>query len=343
MAAMNTLAYPVSSNPDSQAGLIDRFGRRISYLRVSVTDRCDLRCHYCLPAKFSGFEVPSHWLSFDEIERVVAAFVRAGVGRVRLTGGEPLMRKGLPDLVGRLAALDGLDDLSLSTNGTQLRRYAAPLKAAGLQRMNLSLDSLNRACIQQITGKDSLASVLDGLQAAKQAGISPIKVNMVVMQGINAHEVRQMAEFCIEQGLILRMIEEMPMGQTGSARGQLTLDSIRQELVAHFDLRPSVSELGGGPARYWESQDGRAVIGFITPMSQHFCASCNRIRLAVDGTLYLCLGQQHQLGLREPLRQGISDDGLDNLLREAIELKPERHEFIEQPHKIVRFMAQTGG
>ncbi|MBT2867125.1 GTP 3',8-cyclase MoaA [Chromobacterium violaceum] len=323
--------------------LIDRFGRAIEYLRLSVTDRCDLRCSYCLPKGFKHFEEPENWLTFDEIERVVAAFARLGTRRVRLTGGEPLLRRNLPQLAARLSALPGLDDLSLTTNGTQLSRQAAELHAAGVRRINLSLDSLRRDCVEEITGSDSLPKVLDGLMAAKKAGFAPIKINMVAMRGVNEQDIEAMTAFCIEHGFILRLIEAMPMGDTGRAAHYLDLQPVLRRLCAQFDLVEQARTLGGGPARYWSSRDGGFSLGVITPISQHFCATCNRVRLSVDGTLYMCLGQEEKMELRPLLRAGIDDAGLEAALREAIELKPERHEFREQPQKLVRFMSMTGG
>lgn len=323
--------------------LRDRFGRSIEYLRLSVTDRCDLRCSYCIPKGFRGFEEPEHWLTFDEIERLLAAFVRLGTSRIRMTGGEPLLRRDLPLLAGRLAALPGLRDLSLSTNATQLARHAVALKAAGVGRINVSLDSLDRACMEKITGRDSLAPILAGLRAGKAAGFSPIKINMVAMRGVNEDQIDDMVEFCIEQEFILRLIEAMPMGATGRDTAFLDLGPIQARLQRKFALVPQAAELGGGPARYLSTPDGRSSIGFITPMSQHFCASCNRVRLAVDGTLYLCLGQEEKFAFRPLLRGGASDAELEAAIRAAIELKPQQHDFRAQPGKIVRFMAQTGG
>ncbi len=323
--------------------LIDRFGRVIEYVRVSVTDRCDLRCFYCLPQGFHDFEEPDHWLTFDEVERVVGAFTRLGVSRIRLTGGEPLVRKGLPDLAGRLAALPGLDDLSLSTNATQLARHARTLRAAGISRINVSLDSLDADRFHDIT-KGDLHKVLGGLMAAKEAGFSPIKINMVAMKGINEDEIDAMVEFCAEHGFTLRLIETMPMGDTGrkATDHYLDLQLVRQRLAEKFDLIPGVMP-GGGPARYVQVAGTDLTIGFITPISQHFCESCNRVRLAVDGTLYMCLGQEHNVEMRPLLRDGASDAELEQAIRDAIEIKPERHEFREQPAKLVRLMARTGG
>jgi cyclic pyranopterin phosphate synthase len=325
------------------AMLVDRFGRSIDYVRLSVTDRCDLRCSYCMPKGFRGFEEPKDWLTFDEIERLLGVFVRLGTRRVRLTGGEPLLRRKLPELAQRLSALPGLQDLSLSTNATQLGKHATALRAAGVDRINVSLDSLDRACMQQITGRDSLQPILDGLMAGKAAGFDPIKINMVAMRGINDGQIEAMAAFCIEQQFILRLIEAMPMGSTGRNASYMPLAPVRERLAARFDLVPQALELGGGPARYLATRDGRSSIGFITPMSQHFCATCNRVRLSVDGTLYLCLGQEQQFAFRPLLRDGASDAELEAALRAAIELKPQQHDFNTQPDKIVRFMAQTGG
>ena len=323
--------------------LSDRFGRSIDYLRLSVTDRCDLRCSYCLPKGFRGFEEPADWLTFDEIERLLAAFARLGTSHVRLTGGEPLLRRNLPQLAARLAALPGISDLSLSTNATRLAQHAVALRQAGVSRINVSLDSLDRACMEKITGRDSLPQILDGLMAGKAAGFEPIKINMVALQGVNEHEIDAMVAFCIRHGFILRLIEAMPMGATGRDAAYLDLGPVQARLQARFGLLPQASEIGGGPARYLATPDGSASIGFITPLSQHFCASCNRVRLAVDGTLYLCLGQEEKFEFRPLLRDNASDAELEAAIRCAIELKPQQHEFREQPGKIVRFMAQTGG
>ncbi len=323
--------------------LSDRFGRTIDYLRISVTDRCDLRCTYCIPKGFKGFEEPSNWLTFDEITRVVAAFSRLGTRRFRLTGGEPLLRRNLPALAASLSALDGVDDLSLTTNATQLSLQAQALRDAGVNRINVSLDSLRDDCVSRITGSDCLDKVLGGLASASQAGFDSIKINMVPMQGVNDGDIEAMVAFCIEHGFILRLIEAMPMGSTGQHTAGLDLQKLLAQLQPRFGLLPSDQPLGGGPARYWRTPDGRFTLGLITPISQHFCASCNRVRLSVDGTLYMCLGQEERFELRPLLRAGCSDAELEAAIRDAIELKPEKHEFLEQPTRIVRFMSMTGG
>ncbi|MGD8630961.1 MAG: GTP 3',8-cyclase MoaA [Gammaproteobacteria bacterium] len=324
-------------------GLFDPYGRRVEYLRLSVADKCNLRCFYCLPEGFRDFEEPDNWLRFDEIERVVAAFAGLGVKRIRLTGGEPLVRRDLPRLAARLAALPGVEDLSLSTNATLLQRHAGELRQAGVSRINVSLDSLRPGRFKDITG-GSLAPVLAGLQAAKSAGFAPIKINMLALRDINDDEFEDMVEFCIEHDFTLRFIETMPVGSTGRAAGNhyLDLQTVRQRLARRFELLPGVMS-GGGPARYVQVSGTDLRIGFITPISQHFCATCNRVRLAVDGTLYLCLGQDHQYPLRPLLRRGISDAGLQDAIIEALALKPERHEFRDKPGQVVRFMSMTGG
>lgn len=322
--------------------LIDSYGRQIQYLRLSVTDRCDLRCSYCMPAGFRDFEDCANWLSFDEIERVVAAFARLGLERIRLTGGEPLLRKNLPKLAARLSALPGITDLSLSTNGTQLAKHAGALRAAGVSRLNVSLDSLNQARFATITRRDVLGRVLDGLTVARAEGFAPIKINMVAMDGTSDAEIDAMVAFCMEHHFVLRLIEVMPVGETGRRTAAVDLGPVQQRLRARFGLVDGIVA-GAGPARYLVSPDGSCKIGFITPISQHFCETCNRVRLSVDGTLYLCLGKNDQADVRGPLRAGCSDDELDALLLDAIRRKPLRHEFREQPAQVVRFMSSTGG
>jgi len=324
--------------------LIDSFHRPIHYVRLSVTDRCDLRCSYCLPQGFRDFEDPEHWLTFPEIELVIRAFTELGVQRVRITGGEPLSRGRLPELITRLACLPGLTDLSLSTNATRLHKQAMALKAAGIHRLNVSLDSLDPERFSEITGGGDLHQVLDGLRTAKDAGFSPIKINMVVMKGINDAEIPAMVQFCIDQGFTLRFIETMPVGDTGrhASERYLDLQEVRRALEREFTLLPATMP-GGGPARYVQVAGTDLRIGFITPLSQHFCETCNRVRVAVDGTLFTCLGQNDQTALRPLLRAGATLEQLKATLRDAIARKPERHEFATAPQKVVRFMSYTGG
>jgi cyclic pyranopterin phosphate synthase len=324
-------------------GLIDPFGRRIEYVRLSVTDRCDLRCQYCMPVGFKDFEEPEHWLTHDEIERVIRAFGELGTRRVRITGGEPLVRNQLPELAARLAALPGIKDLSLSTNATRLDKHAEALYRAGVRRINVSLDTLKPERFKAIT-QGKLDKVINGLMAARRAGFFPIKINMVVMKGINDDEVQDMVDFCIEHDFTLRFIETMPVGDTGrdASNQYISLQEVKTRLAEQYDLLPGVMP-GGGPARYVQVAGTDLRIGFITPISQHFCETCNRVRLSVDGTLYMCLGQEESYPLRPLLRAGISDEELQQHIIKAIALKPERHEFNEKPEQVVRFMSMTGG
>ena len=323
--------------------LTDPYHRRIEYVRLSVTDRCDLRCHYCMPEGFRDFEAPDDWLTFDEIERVIRAFSELGTRRVRLTGGEPLVRRDLPVLANRLAALPGIEDLSLSTNATRLARHAVELQQAGISRINVSLDTLRADRFRAIT-QGKLDKVIAGLMAAREAGFAPIKINMVVMRGVNDDEVNDMVEFCLQHDFTLRFIETMPVGATGRSATDhyISLQDVKARLARDYELIPGAVP-GGGPARYVQVAGTDLRIGFITPMSQHFCDTCNRVRLSVEGTLYLCLGQNDKYELRPLLRAGISDDELQQHIIRAIALKPERHDFNDQPGTVVRFMSMTGG
>ena len=321
--------------------LVDRFGRRIEYLRLSVTDRCDLRCAYCIPEGFKGFEEPEHWLTFDEIERLMRLFAGLGLKRLRLTGGEPLLRRNIVELSRRLAAIPGIEDLSISTNATQLAEMAGELKTAGVTRLNVSLDSLRPEGVEKINGRPVLDKILAGLDAGRVAGFSPIKVNMVAMRE-NADEIDAIVAYCMDKGFVLRLIEVMPMGDTARKMGYVDLHPVKAQLKRRFGLVDTVMP-GGGPARYLGTPDGRFTVGFITPISQHFCETCNRVRLTVDGTLHLCLGQEERMDFRALMRGGAGDAEIIEAIRRAIDLKPERHEFSEAPQKLVRFMNMTGG
>jgi cyclic pyranopterin phosphate synthase len=321
--------------------LVDRFGRRIEYLRLSVTDRCDLRCAYCIPEGFKGFEEPAHWLDFDELERLIRLFAGLGLKRLRLTGGEPLLRRNIVDLSRRLAAIPGIDDLSLSTNATRLAEMAEDLKRAGVTRLNVSLDSLRPEGVEKINGRPVLDKILAGLDAGRAAGFRPIKVNMVAMRE-NADEIDDIVAYCMDKGFVLRLIEVMPMGDTARKMGYVDLQPVKARLKARFNLIDTVMP-GGGPARYLGTADGRFSVGFITPISQHFCETCNRVRLTVDGVLHLCLGQEERMDFRALMRGGATDAEIVDAIRRAIDLKPERHDFVEAPQKLVRFMNMTGG
>lgn len=323
--------------------LTDSFGRRVEYIRLSVTDQCDLRCFYCLPKGYKSKPEPQQWLNFEEIERVIARFASLGVHHVRITGGEPLLRKNLTDLLGRLKKIPGIEDLSLSTNAVRLDKMADQLKQSGVSRINVSLDSLQADRFKKITG-GKLQKVLNGLYAAKSAGLRPVKINMLLMKGINDDEVFDMVDYCIVNNFTLRFIETMPMGVTGqsASRYYVSLATIKEKLSNRYSLIPSVMP-GGGPARYARIGGTDTMIGFITPMSQHFCDTCNRVRLSADGSIYLCLGQNDVVPLRQVLRSGISDSELTQIIHQAILSKPLKHTFTNSPQQMVRFMAHTGG
>ena len=322
--------------------LVDSFGRRIDYLRLSVTDRCDLRCSYCMPSEFKDYEDPVHWMTLEETAWIARVFVGLGVHRVRLTGGEPLLRARFGDLVQMLGKIDGLNDLSLSTNGTQLARYAGTLKASGVSRLNVSLDTLSRTRFVELAKRDALPDVLAGLEAAKREGFELIKINMVWIPEINGNDLEPIVEYCRSQGFVLRLIENMPMGDAARRLGSTSLQPVIDDLRQQHGLIDKVIP-GGGPARYLASPDGQFTIGFITPVSQHFCDACNRVRMSVSGTLHLCLGQEQNLDLLPMLRGGASDDGLARAIQDAVARKPWRHDFNERPEKIIRIMSATGG
>ncbi|OOZ36493.1 GTP 3',8-cyclase MoaA [Solemya velesiana gill symbiont] len=323
--------------------LIDRFGRKIEYLRLSVTDRCDFRCFYCIPKGFNDFTDWDDQLTLDEYVRLIRIFSELGVSKVRFTGGEPLVRRDIVEMVQQIGALAGIEDLSMSTNASQLAKHAKAIREAGVSRLNVSLDTLKPDVFKQITQGD-LNKVIEGLMAAKAEGFHPIKINMVVMRDLNFDEVGDMVNFCLENRFTLRFIETMPVGAAGqNAKDRyVSLAEVREMLEQRFELEPAKMK-GAGPAKYLKVVGGRLKIGFINPMSQHFCEDCNRVRLSSEGTLYLCLGQQDKLEFRPLLRQGLSDEQLKDAIREAINRKPEKHEFNDKPDQVVRVMSMTGG
>ena len=325
----------------AQTTLADRVGRRISYLRVSVTDRCDLRCGYCIPKGHAGFCERPDVLCANEFARLVGLFAELGVSRVRLTGGEPLTRADLPEIARSIGGIVGVGDVSLSTNATQLAAQAGALRAAGVRRLNVSLDSLNRQRFAAIVGRDCLDDVLRGLDAASTTDFSPVKINMVVQAGINDDEVGAMVEYCRARGFVLRLIERMPIG-SAATEGWKSLQGIRQRLIDEQGLIDTVVA-GGGPARYLGSRDGSLTVGFITPMSQHFCDTCNRVRLAANGDLYTCLDAAGAIPLGAQMRAGADDDALRAAIAEAIWTRPESHAFLERRDRTLRIMSVTGG
>ena len=331
----------------SATELVDPFGRTVHYLRVSVTDRCDLRCVYCMSENMT-FLPRSEVLSLEELDRVCAAFVRLGVRKLRITGGEPLVRGNVLSLFRSLGTRlgHGLDELTLTTNGTQLARHAEALAAAGVRRVNVSLDTLDAGKFTQITRWGRIDTVLDGIRAARAAGLA-VKVNAVALKGVNEDEFDAMLEWCGRDGLDLCLIETMPMGDVADRTEQyLPLSVVRARLRRRWTLTETDYQTGG-PARYYDIAETGQRIGFITPMTHNFCESCNRVRLTCTGTLFLCLGQDDAADLRKVLRRDPSDDSLDAAIREAITRKPRGHDFIidrRRPDaKVARTMSLTGG
>jgi cyclic pyranopterin phosphate synthase len=332
--------------PDSARQLIDRFGRHVTYLRMSVTDRCDFRCVYCM-AEDVRFLPRAEVLSLEELLTVARAFTELGVTKIRMTGGEPLVRANLLWLLERVAALSGLDELTLTTNGSQLPRYAARLRAAGLRRVNVSLDSLRPERFRRLTRTGDLARVLLGIEAARKAGFERIKLNAVILRNRNHDEVVDLVRFAIARDLDIAFIEEMPLGvitHHDRTEAYYSSDAIRTDLEQHFALVPT-TESTGGPARYFRVPGSATRIGFISPHSHNFCAACNRVRLTATGTLLLCLGQEHAVDLKAVLRAYPNDiDTLKRAIVAALPIKPAGHEFglAEQP-VLFRHMHTTGG
>jgi len=328
--------------------LIDGFGRRITYLRISVTDRCDLRCRYCMSEAMT-FMPRAQILSLEEIASVADAFIARGVRKIRLTGGEPLVRRGVVDLarvIGRHISDGSLDELTLTTNGNNLPGTAAALAEAGIRRVNVSLDSRDPAIFRHVTRWGDVDKVLDGIAAAKAAGLR-VKINMVALKGLNDQEIEPMLRWCAAEGHDLTLIETMPLGTVDEDRTDryLPLDSVRAGLARAFTLTP-VDDRTGGPARYYRAEELGARIGFITPLTENFCAGCNRVRVTATGRLYMCLGHDDRVDLRAALREG-GPAALDALLDRAMALKPLRHDFRidkrEAAPAVQRHMSVTGG
>lgn len=325
-------------------GLSDSFQRPIDYLRISVTDRCNLRCIYCMPEEGVDLFPRENMLSYEEIYRVARAAAELGITRIRLTGGEPLVRIGLSQLVGMLAALKGIKDVALTTNGILLARYAAELKAAGLKRVNVSLDSLRPERFQRITRGRHLEDVLEGLRVAEELSLTPVKINMVVMRGINDDEILDFARKSIHDGWNVRFIELMPFGeQGGKENNHVAVAEIRERLEALGPLEACMPAAGGGPAKYFRYPGAKGTIGFISPISEHFCTNCNRLRLTADGRLHLCLLGDAAVDLRPALRSGASLAELKEIILQAVASKPERHHLAEGIGPFGGAMAHIGG
>jgi len=326
-------------------GFADRFGRKLTYLRISVTDRCNMRCHYCRPSSDAyQAEARSQLLSFEEVTRIVTVAAKLGIRKIRLTGGEPLVRHGISSLVRSLAAIDGIEELAMTSNATLLAQHATELAEAGLQRVNVSLDSLNPLRFRELTGSD-LAPVLRGLTAAAEAGLQPIKLNTVLMRGINDDEVAALIDFAETHGMTIRFIELMPMKQgLDWERHYISIDDImkREDVRQRLDLQ-ALADVGQTAARYVPLRHGKGEVGFIMPMSDRFCSGCNRLRLTADGGLRSCLPADDELNLRDVMRQGGSDDDLRTSFLRAALIKPEIGVYDLQQDSEKRSMIHIGG
>ncbi|MGM0575478.1 MAG: GTP 3',8-cyclase MoaA [Myxococcota bacterium] len=343
--------------PPAPRPLVDGERRKVHYLRMSVTDRCNFRCRYCMPEEGVRFVPRRDLLSFEEVERLVACFVRLGIRRVRLTGGEPLLRRDVVDLVGRIGAVDGVEDLAMTTNGYALSDLAGPLRDAGLERLNISIDTLREDRFRTMTRTDLLSRVLEGIDAARDAGFSPIKLNVVVVRGFNDDELVDLVRFAAERGAVVRFIEYMPIGVDGfwSDDTFMSTGAMLERLAEDFDVRepighgPSAGIRGEGPAVYREltPRGGGAstCVGFISALSHNFCSTCNRVRMTATGTLQECLAFPGALSLRDALRGGASDDEIVALVEEALWSKGPGHRFDVEGggQRVYQSMNVTGG
>ncbi|SDX58061.1 GTP 3',8-cyclase MoaA [Marinobacter mobilis] len=332
------------------APLIDNFGRQVTYVRLSVTDRCDFRCVYCMAEEMT-FLPKAQVLSLEELLIVARNLVACGVRKIRLTGGEPLVRPGIVGLARQIRALPGLDELCMTTNGGRLQDLAAPLREAGVDRLNISLDSLDEGRFHDLTRTGRLGRVLAGIQAARDAGFEHTKLNAVILKGRNDDEILPLVRFALKRGLDLTFIEEMPLGQISDhdrAEAYMSSDEVRARIRQEFSLE-AVADETGGPSRYYRIPGEQVRIGFISPHSHNFCGDCNRVRVTTEGRLLLCLGNEHSVDLRAAIREGDPsaaevDARVRQLLHDAMAIKPERHHFdLKDEPQILRFMNATGG
>lgn len=326
-------------------GLSDSFQRPINYLRISVTDRCNLRCIYCMPTQGIELKPHSDILSYEEIYTIARASAELGINKLRITGGEPLIRLGLPRLIEMLAGIEAIDDIALTTNGVFLADYAAELKSAGLKRVNVSLDTLKADRFKQITRAQSeLKQVLEGIEAARRVGLEPVKLNMVVMSGINDDEILDFATRTINEEWNVRFIELMPVAGNGDNSFHfLPATEMRKRLEPLGELEPCLPTAGNGPAKYYRFPNARGTIGFITPISEHFCFNCNRMRLTADGKLRPCLLSDYEIDLKQPLRDGVSQVGLQKLFKKAVAEKPLKHNLAQGYKSTRRPFSHVGG
>jgi len=337
---------PVIDQEDYNKSLIDRFGRNIDYLRISVTDRCDLRCIYCMSEDMK-FVPRSQLLTLEEIVRIGRSFVDLGVSKIRITGGEPLTRCNILKVFRELGELEGLKDLTLTTNGTLLTRYARSLKDAGVTRINISLDTLDADRFKRITRVGDINKTLSGIDAALEAGFRRIKINSVILKNRNHDEVLDLVEFVKDRGIDISFIEEMPLGIIGDHNREETYyssDEILRDLQGHMEIMPTMEQTGG-PSRYYRVSDSETRVGFISPHSHNFCEHCNRVRLTSEGRLLLCLGQEHSVDLRRVVRGNPGDDiSLERAIIKSMEIKPRGHDFdLSTAPIIFRHMSATGG
>ena len=334
-----------ASTTNHRAGtLLDKYGRHITYVRLSITDRCDFRCTYCMAEEMT-FLPRKEVMSLEECLRVATVFVGLGVTKLRITGGEPLVRQEVMWLIERLGALPGLENLVLTTNGSQLEKYAAPLKAAGVKRLNISLDTLKPERFRGITRIGDLAKVLRGIDAARNAGFRRTKLNAVMMRGTNDDEFVDLVRFAVANELDISFIEEMPLGEIHGRSGTfISSEETRGILSHHFELIPS-TENSGGPARYWRIPGSESRIGFISPHSHNFCDTCNRVRITAKGELYPCLGQNDAMQLLPVLRSSDDNEPIRQAIIDSMGIKPFGHDFTQQMEapQVVRFMSMTGG
>ncbi|MFS2155917.1 GTP 3',8-cyclase MoaA [Pseudomonas sp. Pseusp122] len=327
--------------------LMDGYARKVDYLRMSVTDRCDFRCVYCM-AEDMTFLPRQQILSLEEIHQIAERFVALGTRKIRLTGGEPLVRAGIVGLCEKIAALPGLRELCMTTNGSQLGKLARPLFDAGVKRLNISLDSLDAQRFRELTRTGDLDQVIAGIDAANAAGFVHTKLNCVVMQGRNDHEINDLIAFAIERGLDISFIEEMPLGiisEHSRAESFFSSEQVRERIAERYTLLPSTDSTQG-PSRYWRLAEAPDIrVGFISPHSHNFCGTCNRVRLTVEGRLLLCLGNEHSADLKSVLRANPGQpEKLEKAIIEAMKLKPYRHDFqLNDEVQVVRFMNMTGG
>ncbi len=326
--------------------LVDRFGRTVDYLRISITDRCDFRCVYCMSEEMT-FLPRAQILSLEEIYVIAQAFTELGVKKIRITGGEPLVRKGALELLQSIGKIDSLKELVITTNGSQLEMMAKPLKAAGVKRLNISLDTLDADKFKAITRTGDLHKVLKGIESAKATGFERIKINAVILKNRNHLEVCDLVKFAVDQGIDISFIEEMPLGRVNNhdrSEAYYASDNIKTDLAQRFTLLPSLQKTGG-PSNYYQIEGSQSQVGFISPHSANFCSTCNRVRLTVEGRLLLCLGNEHSVDLKTILRANPGDTNrLKQAIVDAMLIKPEKHEFnIHEQPIILRHMNMTGG